>query len=131
MRIELGPRDIADEKVVVVRRDTGEKAFVPRIELRDHINSVLSTMEKGLWDSAEERLHANIEEIRTIDEGRDSTKILKMHWCGEEDCAREVETVLELTILGHPPDGAGESSEGDCIHCGKTTPTVIYASKTY
>lgn len=142
LRIELGPRDIADEKVVVVRRDTGEKAFVPRIELKDHIDASLSEMETNLWKVAEEKLQASIEAIDSIDDGKEKTGILKMHWCGEERCAQDVETILELTILGHPPEGsksraegsvqnAEEPAKGPCVSCGAPTPTAIFASKTY
>ena len=86
------------------------------------------------------------EEISTIEDGVGKTNILKMHWCGEEQCAREVETILDLTILGHPPEESGGTTDetcvdgsgkrtpgpgGPCVHCGKPTSTVIYASKTY
>ena len=148
LRLELGPRDIADKKVVAVRRDTGEKSFIQREDLMEYIANSMKGMETDLWKAAEERLHAGITEIGYIQEGVDVENILKMHWCGEEDCAREVETYLELTILGTPPDDNAEKdgdvaveggTEGEgsqkqmapCVNCGKPTGTVIYASKVY
>ena len=114
LRIELGPRDIEGGQVVVVRRDTGEKAFVPRDRLGDHIASSLSDMEAGLWNRAAERLREGIRTITDLRDGVEMTGILKMHWCGAEECARQVEIVLELTILGHAPepDMPEEGEEG-------------------
>ncbi len=160
LRIELGPRDVADNKVVLVRRDTKEKSFVPRADLRDFIDQSLKDIADNLLERASEKLNAAITEIDVIDEGVDKDNILKMHWCGEEDCATEVETFLELTILGTPPenmerigecektgepgdekgddetdlDGDGKGGGGGmgpCVYCGKPTETVIYASKVY
>ena len=160
LRIELGPRDVADNKVVLVRRDTKEKSFVPRADLRDFIDQSLKDIADNLLERASEKLNAAITEIDVIDEGVDKDNILKMHWCGEEDCATEVETFLELTILGTPPDNmerigecektgepgdekgddetdldgdgkGGGGGMGPCVYCGKPTETVIYASKVY
>jgi len=139
IRIELGPRDIAEGKVVLVQRDTGEKSFVPRDQLKRYVGTALEDIAENLLMNAEKRLNAGITEIDGIDEGVGKTNILKMYWCGEEDCATEVEVFLELTILGTPPDGkvvdgeevAGEGTIGHCVYCGKPTETVIYASKTY
>ena len=129
LRIELGPRDIADRKVVVVRRDTGKKAFVKRGVLWLHIQENLKGIERSLLKKAEERIFTGITEIGTIEEGKGKTGILKMHWCGAEECAREVEVGLEFTILGTPY--AEQRDHGRCIHCRKKTDTVVFAAKTY
>jgi len=129
LRIEIGPRDIENRKVVVVRRDTGEKAIVSRDTLWPHIKDSLSQMKHNLLKRAEERLLSGISEIRTIEEGRGKTGILRMHWCGDEKCAQAVEEGLELTILGTPLKPGNE--KGRCVHCGRETDTVIYAARTY
>ena len=137
LRLELGPRDIAEGKVVVVRRDTGEKSFVTREDLGTFIEGSLGDMEENLLSLADEKLQSGIQEIENIDEGVDKDGILKMRWCGVEDCATEVETFLELTILGSSlgeeasEAGVDEKKMGPCVYCGKPTPTVIYASKVY
>ena len=129
LRLELGPRDIKDNKVVVVRRDTGKKEFVKREMLWAYIQETTKDMEHNLLRMANERLISSISLIRNIEEGKGKNGILKMHWCGMEECAREVETGLELTILGTPLKLDGV--KGKCVNCGKPAETVIYASKTY
>src|SRR5690625_4735632 len=52
IRIEIGPRDIENEQVVVVRRDTLEKEFVSMAELDRRILEILDDVQKKLYDKA-------------------------------------------------------------------------------
>src|SRR5437879_11768318 len=45
LRVELGPRDLANKSVTVVRRDTGEQKELPRELLPDRLRSVLELMQ--------------------------------------------------------------------------------------
>ena len=52
IRIELGPRDLENQQAVVVRRDTGEKLFVPRPEIKQKVAETLEAMQKDLFERA-------------------------------------------------------------------------------
>src|SRR5207245_10676712 len=56
LRVELGPRDLANQSVTVVRRDTGEKKELPRELLPDRLRSVLELMQLAMWNRAEKIL---------------------------------------------------------------------------
>ncbi|TFG88049.1 MAG: proline--tRNA ligase, partial [Gemmatimonadales bacterium] len=52
LRIECGPRDIEKGQVVIARRDTGEKAFVPVAEAPARVRALLDEVQKALFDKA-------------------------------------------------------------------------------
>ena len=52
VRIELGPKDIEKEQVVLVRRDTGEKEFVAIDDLESRLPALLEDIQKNLFDKA-------------------------------------------------------------------------------
>ena len=52
VRIEIGPRDMENSKVVLVRRDTGEKLFIDKREASDKIKNLLSDIQADLYNKA-------------------------------------------------------------------------------
>src|SRR5690625_3507661 len=52
VRIEMGPRDIEKDQVVLVRRDTGEKEFVGLNELEERLPALLEEIQSGLYEKA-------------------------------------------------------------------------------
>ena len=57
--LELGPRDLASNSIVLKRRDTGAKEALPQADLAARLPVVLSEMQKDLYDKAKERLRSN------------------------------------------------------------------------
>ena len=52
LRIEIGPKDVEKGQVVLARRDTREKAFVPMDGLAAHVEGLLATIQTALFDRA-------------------------------------------------------------------------------
>ena len=50
IRIELGPRDVAQNKFVVVRRDTGDKQDVSRSQAGEECQKILNTIQQDLFN---------------------------------------------------------------------------------
>src|SRR5579884_4034846 len=57
--LELGPRDLAANNIVLKRRDTGAKQVVAQAEVAGQLATVLETMQADLLASARERLKSN------------------------------------------------------------------------
>lgn len=146
LRLEVGPRDMEKEQVVLVRRDTKEKTFEPEADLTNTIKAKLDDIADSLWKKAEQTLYDSIiyiDDFRQAYDDDDNVmpKIFRMHWCGGEDCAEEIEKGLDLKVLGSivpedNPDFSWEKEEekatqGSCIVCGAQTKTEIYVSKSY
>src|SRR5436189_5031089 len=52
LRLEIGPKDLDKNQVVLARRDTGEKIFVSQDGLAETVRTLLDTIQKGLFDRA-------------------------------------------------------------------------------
>ncbi len=56
---ELGPRDVANGKIVIKRRDTGTKEIIPQNEAAVKFAATLEAMQKDLYTKARQRLKDN------------------------------------------------------------------------
>lgn len=68
LRIEIGPRDIENNQVVLVRRDTSEKKFIKIDELKKTVKLELEAMHQNLYDRAKKVLEERTVEVKTFDE---------------------------------------------------------------
>src|SRR5437879_683891 len=57
--LELGPRDLASNHIVLKRRDTGAKEAVPQPELAARLPRVLDQMQQDLYNALKQRLNSN------------------------------------------------------------------------
>jgi len=129
LRLELGPRDLENSEVMTVRRDTGERIAIKRDEIITEISAILTDIENSLNKSAEDALNRAIVTVDAIDEAKDKSGIIRIGWCGEEDCDDQICKFLDLNMLGTPIKDEGYS--GNCGQCGKPTNVVAYYAKSY
>jgi prolyl-tRNA synthetase len=122
LRMEIGPRDVAKEQVVLVRRDNREKAFVPVAELAERIPALLDDVQRGLYDRAlrlrEEntRTATSWDEFKEIFEGPRGFVIAG--WDGEAETEAKIKEETKATIRLIPLEG-GEDTDGlRCIYTG-------------
>ena len=122
VRIEAGPRDLKENKVVVVRRDTGEKRFVP-IEKLD-LNAIFKEIEDNMRETARKKLESRIFSAKTMSDLKKhaGTGIVKSGWCGEKDCVKEIDQAGTILSLGN--------KEHECAVCGGRGKSITLA-KTY
>ena len=134
LRIEIGPKDIEKNQVVVVRRDTREKMVFSIDEVADKLFDVLETIQKDMYDRAKAFLDKHIDEAVTMDEMVEKFKenrgFIKAMWCGEEECEGEIK---------YATGGAStrcliedeEPISDKCIFCGKPAKFKAYFGKSY
>ena len=68
LRLEVGPKDIAQNAVFCGRRDTGEKRGIPRDEFVQTVGSLLDQMQGNLYERARQLREANTVKIDTLDD---------------------------------------------------------------
>lgn len=129
VRIEIGPKDIENNSVVVVRRDTGDKQSIAIDQVSDAIEKILEEMQKDLHDKA---LAMRKENIVTADSWDEFTKALEdkkfimAHWDGTTETEKAIKDETGATIRCIPFDSVDES--GVCIKTGKpSTKRVLFA----
>ena len=131
LRIEIGPREIADKAVVIVRRDLGDKAIVPLTDLSAKIKELLESIQANLCERAAQyrekmtKALDSYDEMKTFLAGQDSG-FVTAGWCGSAECEAKVKTETTATIRCLPLQQDHQKTK--CIVCGQaTTDTVIFA----
>jgi prolyl-tRNA synthetase len=129
LRVEVGPKDIEKKQVVIVRRDTTEKKFVSDNDAVNAIKNEINLISKNLFDTANKLLNENINRVNTIDEAKNLKGIIELPWCGTEDCALEIENILDGNTLGEPIEN--NECNISCPVCGKPGNTWMRYAKSY
>ena len=129
IRIEIGPRDVDKNEVVMVRRDTTEKQSVKAGIAVETLIKTLQTISSDMMDKAKKILDENFHRVKTIEEAKQLKGIIELPWCGNEDCALEIENILEGNTLGEPID-ENQINES-CPICDKSAITWMRYAKTY
>jgi prolyl-tRNA synthetase len=129
LRIEIGPRDLEKNELVIVRRDTFEKISVSQSNIEKTIKDELENIQDRLIDKATDLLNKNINRAVNIEEAKNKKGIVELPWCGTESCALELEEALEGNTLGEPLQR--DSCQVICPICGKNAKTWMRYAKTY
>jgi prolyl-tRNA synthetase len=74
IRIEVGPRDLAQEEVTLVRRDTGDKAQVPVTGVRQAVADVMPQIQEQLMAEATERQERATVDVDTVEEAAEAAR---------------------------------------------------------
>ena len=133
LRIEIGPRDIADNKCVIVRRDNREKSFVSLDNLVESVNEGLENLRNALYERAlanrNERTYAATSLDELISIAGEKNGYIKAMWCGELDCELALKEKADVTSRCIPFDG--EPISDTCVCCGKKASKLVYWGKAY
>lgn len=133
LRIEIGPRDIADNKCVIVRRDNRAKSFVSINELVNEVNLGLENLTKALYEKAlahrEERTYSatSLEELIKI--ANEKSGYVKAMWCGDLECELKLKEEADVSSRCMPFEQ--ESLSETCVCCGRAAKKLVYWGKAY
>lgn len=133
IRIELGPKDIETESVLLVRRDTGKKLSVPWNGLSERIEQVLDNIQKNLFDTAlafrreNTFVTDNYEEFKEKNDA--DSGFFELHWCGSPECESRLQKETKATIRLIPFET--KSEPGQCILCDKPSERRVVVAKAY
>jgi prolyl-tRNA synthetase len=134
VRVEIGPKDLEKEQIVIVRRDTGEKSFIPSKEATKQIKKELKAVQKYLQKRANQLLKDSISEPETYAElikiQQTKRGFCRINWCGDRTCAETIKDETGAEVRGVREDKT-EKAKGDCIACGKKAMEVVYVSPAY
>ena len=134
IRLELGPRDIENNQVVLVRRDTGEKLSVPMKDTAKNAKKILEEVHDFLQKRADKLLQDSISHPKNYQDLVEiqNTKrgFSRVNWCGDEACAEKVKDDTGADVRGTRED-IKEKPDGDCIICGTKAKEVVYIASAY
>ncbi len=133
LRIEIGPRDLAESKCVVVRRDNREKSFVSIDNIVSAVGEGLENLRTALYEKAlknrEDRTFTatNLEELVAI--ANEKSGYIKAMWCGELECEMKLKEEADVTSRCMPFDA--EPVGEKCVCCGRAAKKLVYWGKAY
>jgi prolyl-tRNA synthetase len=129
LRIEIGPKDMENKKITIVRRDNFEKKSISYEKSIESIIETLEKISKNLFDNAKKILDENYHNVKTIEEAKNLKGIVELPWCGNKNCALEIENILEGNTLGEPIE-INECKE-ICPVCSNPAKTWMRYAKSY
>ncbi len=130
VRVEIGPRDLEQGKMVLVRRDTLEKITVDIDGAEETISALLSTVQKEMLENARVRRDSRIvyaDCMEDILKGVEGGNFVKAGWCGCRECEDKVKEQTAATARVY---AEGETAE-KCAVCGKDAKHVVYFARAY
>jgi prolyl-tRNA synthetase len=105
IRVELGPRDLAENAALLYRRDTRDKTKAGIDKVVDQVQQLTGRIQMGMFEAATARRDAAIADCSTLDQARDAaqTGVARLPWeligtAGEQDLATSGLTVRCLQL---------------------------------
>ena len=133
IRIEIGPKDIAKNQVVAVRRDNSNKETVKIKDLDKKIKDTLEDIQNNLFAKAKKFLKENIVEAKRWEEFLKhikNRKLAKVSFCGNAECEDLIKDktggATSRVIPFEQP-----KKIGNCICCKKQGKFLVYFGKAY
>ncbi|RYX99015.1 proline--tRNA ligase, partial [bacterium] len=135
LRLEVGPRDLENNQVILARRDTFEKNTISRDGLKDHVLNNLKEIQDALYNRAKSFREENTVLINSYDELKDffsdekSSGFALIPWAGDGQDEKKLKEELKITSRCIPFDQEGK--EEICIITGKPTTSRAIFAKAY
>jgi prolyl-tRNA synthetase len=133
LRLEIGPRDIENNRCVIVRRDSREKIEVLLDELETKLPILLEELQNALLKKALERQNAmtyactELEDFKFTAENKPG--FIKAMWCGDVACENKLKEIAGVTSRNIPFEQ--EYLSETCICCGREAKHMVYWGKAY
>lgn len=122
LRIEIGPRDVEKDQVVLARRDVagGERKRAVRTGqgLPGEVLSTLTTIQADLYQRALDFREEHTYDPKNYGEFKEAVAhgFAYSWWCGDADCEAQIKEDAKATLRCIPLEQ--ESGKGTCIRCG-------------
>ena len=133
LRVNIGIRDIREEQVELVRRDTKERFYVKEKDLVSETLSILENIQSNMYHLAKNYLLTNTRTANNLNELLSildsSGGFVACSWCGKRECEDRVKEKTTADIRIVPFNTRKNISS--CIACGKEGTTEVYFGRAY
>ncbi|HIH42723.1 TPA: proline--tRNA ligase [Candidatus Woesearchaeota archaeon] len=135
LRIEIGPKDLEKDQVVLVRRDTRKKDFVKVKDLQESVEKTLEQMHHDLFSKAIKFLDENVVKVNSFTEliiTIKDKKLAKALWCGATECEEKIkDKTAGVNARVLPFEDNTSKPHGECVLCGKDAMHVVVFGRSY
>ncbi|MAG02787.1 proline--tRNA ligase [Candidatus Pacearchaeota archaeon] len=133
LRIEIGPRDLAEDKAVLVRRDNKLKEDVKIKDIDSKVKKTLETIHKFLYNKAKKFIKDNTEEskdMKSLIAAIKNKKLVRACWDGSlesEDWIKDKTGGAKIICIIDEKIRPNDK----CVYSGKKAKFVVYIGKSY
>jgi len=131
IRIEIGPKDIAKNQIVLARRHNQTKISLDMDGLTEKTLSELKNIQKEMFDAAKKILDervVRVSEYQQFKKELENGKMIDCSWCGNQTCEDKIkeETGADLRVI--PSDNTKSET---CIYCKNSGTTNALFARGY
>ncbi|NHJ21549.1 MAG: proline--tRNA ligase [Candidatus Lokiarchaeota archaeon] len=137
IRIEIGPKDITKNQVVVIKRHDGQKFFVKENEIEKFIDNIATNYTKELREKSMIDFESQVEVVYEKDSAIEAINNGKIVCCGfcsidfdGEPCAEVVEKEVGGFVRGKRVDEEKHEFK-TCLICNKPATCTVYIARSY
>lgn len=132
IRLEIGPRDLKENKIILARRDSRVKSSISESHLVEAIQETLSQIQANLLMEALSFQKTHTKEVLSYPEFKTIMEkeggIVIGHWCEKEECEINIQTETKATIRVVKEE---IPKAGKCLICGEKASKKALFAKAY
>ncbi|MBO4814284.1 MAG: proline--tRNA ligase [Muribaculaceae bacterium] len=132
VRLVMGARDIANNTVEVMRRDTLEKQSLSLDGIEDTVVNLLDDIQQSIYNKALKHREECTFTIDTWEEFKEQIEkggFVLAHWDGTTETEEKIKEETKATIRCIPMDSKDE--DGKCIYTGKPSKRRVIFARNY
>jgi prolyl-tRNA synthetase len=134
LRVEIGPRDIAKNSVMLARRDIPGregKTIVPMEGLETTVVEMLTAIQEAIYQKARDFRDRHIHDVTTYAEFKEAVEdgFVRAWWAGDGEDEDRVKDETKATIRCIPLEQPGGT--GTCVYTGKEATEVAIFGRAY
>jgi prolyl-tRNA synthetase len=136
IRINIGQRDIENNTIEIVRRDTKQKQVIPLVQLKENIEKIFGTIQNDLFVNAEKLLKEKTKKVSDYKEFKktmdNAEGFIICGWCGDEKCEVNIkeETGSDIRVLPFVQKELNENLK-NCIYCNNKAEKIAIFARAY
>lgn len=131
VRLAMGGRDLENNTIEVMRRDTLEKETVTCEGIEAHVKNLLEEIQRNIFRKALEHREKHTVKVDTYDEFKEKLEegnFILAHWDGTPETEERIKNETKATIRCIPFD---EATPGQCMVTGKPSAQRVLFARAY
>jgi len=135
LRLEIGPKEVRENRAVLVRRDVKRKDYIGMDIVVQRIPQILQDIQGSLFDQA---LKFQLENTRFVQDYQEFKKVIeskrgfiKSWWCGDLSCEDKIKEETMATIRVVPLTQEDKDPAEKCISCGNEAKELVFFARAY
>ena len=134
VRVEVGPRDLENNQVTIVRRDTLEKEQISIDGLADKLVELMEVIQKNMFEKAKAHRESRTSTVYDMDGFKkalvENPGFIRAMHCENEECEENIKAETAATIRCFPFHD-NEQIDNKCVCCGKPAKRLAYFARAY